>query len=99
MGGRQLLTIAFCSLVCVGYANTRAHAGWFGPSNYSECMIEKMKGQPWNMSELVEATCTLQFACNDKFASAFRKCMGNAGSMVSAGTAASCQEEARQYCN
>ena len=22
MGGRQLLTIAFCSLVCVGYANT-----------------------------------------------------------------------------
>ena len=45
MGCNQILVIMFCSLARLGYANTSANAGWFGPSNYEECVLEKMKGQ------------------------------------------------------
>lgn len=61
MGGRQLLTITFCSLVCVGYANTRAHAGWFGPSTYHECILDEMKGRPEYMMGTVARDCTAKF--------------------------------------
>jgi hypothetical protein len=43
MGGRQLSTIILCSLVWVGYANTSAHASWFGPRSLPECVEEKME--------------------------------------------------------
>jgi hypothetical protein len=65
MGGRQLLTIAFCSLVCVGYANTRAHAGWFGPSTYDECILDEMKGRPQYMMETVKRDCTAKFCTEE----------------------------------
>jgi len=61
MGGRQLLTIAFCSLVCVGYANTLANAGWFGPSTYHECVLDEMKGRPQYMMGTVNKDCTAKF--------------------------------------
>jgi hypothetical protein len=61
MGGRQLLTVAFCSLVCVGYANTLAHAGWFGPSTYDECILDEMKGRPGYMMPTVKSDCTAKF--------------------------------------
>ena len=61
MGGRQLLTITFCSLVCLGYANTWAHAGWFGPSTYDECILDEMKGRPAYMMEIVKRDCTAKF--------------------------------------
>jgi hypothetical protein len=65
MGGRQLLTIAFCSLSCVGYANTRAHAGWFGPSTYDECILDEMKGRPQYMMETVKRDCTAKFCTEE----------------------------------
>ena len=49
MGGRQLLTITFCSLVCVGYANTRAHAGWFGPSSFEE---KDLRGRGYTLGSI-----------------------------------------------
>jgi hypothetical protein len=65
MGGRQLLTIAFSSLVCVGYANTKAHAGWFGPSTYDECILDEMKGRPSYMMETVKRDCTAKFCTEE----------------------------------
>ena len=61
MGGRQLLAIAFCSLVCLGYPDRMAHAGWFGPSTYDECVLDEMKGRPAYMMETVKRDCTAKF--------------------------------------
>jgi hypothetical protein len=75
MRGNQILAITFCTLACIGYPNGSAKAGWFGPSNYDECMLDKMKGQPWNMGEIVAKACTLQFLCDAKSAVEFRGCL------------------------
>lgn len=93
MGRNQILAIAFCSLAFLGYANTSANAGWFGPSNYNECMVEKMKGQPWNMGEIVAETCTHQFACNDKFTAEYNRCLNIFPN------SSYCAGEAMQYCS
>jgi hypothetical protein len=61
--------------VIAWYSNRSANAGWFSPSNYSECMLDKMKGLPWNMEEIVAKACILQFACNDIFKADFLKCL------------------------
>jgi hypothetical protein len=38
-------------------------------------MLDKMKGQPWTMGEIVAKACMIQFAGNDKAKSEFIKCM------------------------
>jgi hypothetical protein len=57
----QILAITFCSLACLGYPNRSANSGWFGPANYDECMLEKMKGQGYYMAEIAKETCRLKF--------------------------------------
>ena len=52
MNRNQTLAITLCSLACLGYSTRSANAGWFGPSNYDECVLEKMKGQKWFMAPL-----------------------------------------------
>ena len=97
MGRNQILAVALFSLSCLGYSITSANAGWFGPSNYAECMIEKMKGQPFSMSEFVAETCTLQFACNYKFSQEYKKCINNDG-FTWAGQSDSCTKLAFHNC-
>jgi hypothetical protein len=77
MGRNQILAIMFCSLAFLSYENTGANAGWFGPSNADECLLEKMKGQLPGMFEIASAACIYQFACNAKFTEEFRKCLTN----------------------
>jgi hypothetical protein len=57
----EILAITFCSLACLDYPNRSANAGWFGPANYDECMLEKMKGQGYYMAEIAKAACLLKF--------------------------------------
>jgi hypothetical protein len=62
----QILAITFCSLACLGYANTSANAGWFGPSNYEECVLEKMKGQQGYMLKTAQDACQAKFKDESK---------------------------------
>lgn len=38
-----------------------SNAGWFGPSNFDECMVKEMKGQPSNAYGHVYALCRNRF--------------------------------------
>ena len=77
MTRNQVLVITFCSLAWLGYAKRSANAGWFGPSNYAECMLEKLKdgrGQPGYLVErYAKEACNLKFPCGDD--AEFTKCM------------------------
>lgn len=50
------------------------HAGWFGPSNYNECMVSNMKGQPAIMVEIILDKCIRQFPCNAEFLRDYKVC-------------------------
>jgi hypothetical protein len=50
-----------------------ANIGWFGPGNFQECMLEKMKGQPPNMSTFVYKACNEQFPCGGADSKSFWK--------------------------
>jgi hypothetical protein len=63
MKRNQILAITFCSLACLGYPNRSANAGWFGPSNYEECVLEKMKGQSRYMFNAAMRACDDKFPC------------------------------------
>ena len=43
MTHNQVWSFTFCSLAWLGFAKQSADAGWFGPGNYAECMLEKLK--------------------------------------------------------
>ncbi len=36
-------------------------AGWFGPDNYEDCVLEKMKDQPRNMMSYAQDACEKKF--------------------------------------
>jgi hypothetical protein len=38
-----------------------AIAGWFGPDNYEECMLDKMKGQDKSMRSIANNACLATF--------------------------------------
>ncbi|WP_285390872.1 hypothetical protein [Marinobacter azerbaijanicus] len=38
-----------------------AHGGWFGPDNYEECVLEKMKGQTKEMMWTAQTACEKEF--------------------------------------
>jgi hypothetical protein len=61
MKRNQILAITLCSLACLGYPNRSAKAAWFGPSNYEECVLEKMKGQSSYMLATAQNACRLKF--------------------------------------
>lgn len=40
-----------------------AYAGWFGPSNYEECVLNKMKGQKADIEDTARDACRIKFPC------------------------------------
>lgn len=69
MRRNQILVITLCSFASLWYSNKSANAGWFGPSNYEECMLEKLKEGRGQATYLVEdyakTACRLKFPCAD----------------------------------
>jgi hypothetical protein len=65
MRGNQILAITFCTLACLDYPNRSANAGWFGPSNFEECVVSEMKGEPSNVYLNVMHACDIRFPCED----------------------------------
>jgi hypothetical protein len=61
MKRNQILAIAFSALGLFSYPYRVAHAGWFGPSNYDECLIDKMKGQTIYMLGVAQGACLKLF--------------------------------------
>ena len=58
------MRLAFSTAVgLVALSTVAAHAGWFGPSNYTECMIDGMKGQPSAMKGTISKACESKFPC------------------------------------
>ena len=54
---RRIVLIAFIILI----ANTATIAGIFGPANYEECLLDKMKGQNSNMIYTARTACQKAF--------------------------------------
>ena len=73
----QIQAVILCSFALLGYANTSANAGWFGPSNYAECMLEKLKDGHshggYSVEYYAKKACALKFPCVDD--AEFKKCM------------------------
>lgn len=67
MTRNQILSITLCCLTCLWYSTVSVNAGWFGPSNYQECVLGKMKGQAGDMLPTAQSACNLQFPCPDKY--------------------------------
>lgn len=93
----RMVAIAVCGLVCVLYSYKHAAAGWFGPSNYNECLIDKMKGQNALMMPRAAAECLTQFACNAEARNDFRQCLERA-LVIDAISVDTCSTEAAKYC-
>ena len=51
-----LTTLAL--ILCISFG---VQAGWFGPSNYEECILIKMKGQDRSMFRFAEDACEQEF--------------------------------------
>jgi hypothetical protein len=51
------IVMCFASLIAVDDAS----AGWFGPSNYDECILDEMKGRPQYMMGAVKTDCRAKF--------------------------------------
>jgi hypothetical protein len=43
-----------------------AYAGWFGPANYDECVLDTMKGQREYMMSSAESACRTRFPYTQK---------------------------------
>ena len=52
----------FSLLLFVGLASTETQAGWFGPRNYDECILESMKGASSDL-----AAQAIIRSCREKF--------------------------------
>ena len=63
MSRRNLVKIILCSLFFIIYTDATAFAGWVGPSNYDECVLDKTSGQSMSTYQVV----TIQQACRDLF--------------------------------
>lgn len=57
----MLIRPLFYSFVFIFFYSSVATAGWFGPSNFDECVIEGMKGQDKSMVRLVAKMCEKKF--------------------------------------
>ena len=53
----------FYSIAMLMTMTLASDAGWFGPSDYTECMIDGMKGQPSSMKSTVDKMCEAKFPC------------------------------------
>lgn len=55
---KQVIAIGFAFSILM---SLNVRAGWFGPDNYEDCVLEKMKGQPRNMMSLAQEACEKKF--------------------------------------
>ena len=62
MGSRTAATVLF---IAIALLSGNTYAGIFGSSNYEECVVDKMKGQPANMVGLVANACRKQFPAEE----------------------------------
>ena len=51
-----------------------ANAGWFGPSDYRECVLDEMKGKPQYMLSTVRGLCNKKFPCQQPTPSEYAVC-------------------------
>jgi hypothetical protein len=51
-----------------------ASAGWFGPSNYRECVLDEAKGKPAYLLPTVKGLCNEKFPCAEPTPEALAKC-------------------------
>ena len=56
----------FGVLIAITVTPVLAEAGWFGPDNYEECVLDKMKGQDRGMLPTAEKACEKQFPFEKK---------------------------------
>lgn len=75
-----------------------ASAGWFGPSTYRECILDKMKGQNQGMALMVADMCYRKFACNAQAKESYRTCAVGPYYMNEI-TVGSCMAGANSYCS
>jgi hypothetical protein len=61
MSHAQVLAVALC--LGVGLTNNSANAGWFGPRNFEECVIDKMDGKASYLLPTVRGLCDKLFPC------------------------------------
>ena len=57
----KVLAAIIFAFLSIAFAGSSSQAGWFGPSNYAECLLEKMKGQSLGMIEAAKAACKVEF--------------------------------------
>jgi len=93
---RSLLLLSLCFPTSL-YSSCATYAGWFGPSNYKECILDKMKGQTTFMLPLVEEQCTVQFACNAEARRKFEDCISLLGG-PGIYSVPICQSDVREAC-
>ena len=48
-------------LMLTGFSSATVHAQWFGPKNFEDCVLDKMKGQQPNMVGIARAACLKLF--------------------------------------
>jgi len=51
-----------------------ANAGWLGPSDYRECVLNEMKGTAMSMLSTVKGLCNNKFPCPEPTPSEYAKC-------------------------
>jgi hypothetical protein len=68
--------IVLICLLIIPCAN-KSYAGWFGPSNYDECVLEKMKGQKGYMLPTVRSACEKDFPYEKNITNFYNKIRTN----------------------
>ena len=51
-----------------------ANAGWFGPRNYRECVLNEMKGTAASMLPTVKGLCNKRFPCAEPTPGEYAEC-------------------------
>lgn len=50
-------------LIALLLSTSAANAGWFGPSDYRECVLNEMNGKPRYLLSIVRGLCNKRFPC------------------------------------
>jgi hypothetical protein len=53
MNRQQFCTTVFLTMLALGGQCQCAHAGWFGPNNYNERVLEKLSGKTLNTRQVL----------------------------------------------
>jgi hypothetical protein len=70
---KQIFAFVLSALGLFVFLHGIANAGWFGPSDYNECMLEGMKALPGNMTGMMADKCVKGF-CSEDFKRNYNQC-------------------------